>query len=82
MLMRIIKAVIKALAEHFAEQRLEREYREALVENERFDQRQRKAEAARNTTEAVLNEKKADASDIGAVRERLLERAARNDARK
>lgn len=78
MLGKIIKAIIAAVLEHFKELRLERDYQEALLENERFNERQRKAEAAQRTTKAVLNETTASPDDIAAVKRRLHERAQRN----
>lgn len=78
MLRVILKAVFSAVLDYLKEQRLERDYRKALVENALFDERQRKAEAAKATTKAVLNEKPVEVDAIDDVRKRLLERAERN----
>jgi hypothetical protein len=79
MLLRIIlRALIDAIIQALKDWRIERDYQEALIENEKFNERQRKAEAAKATTKAVLNVRKASPDDLTAVRQRLRERAERN----
>lgn len=64
------KALFAALAEYFREQRLERDYREALLENERFNQelaRQASKEATRKRmqdAEAMLGDDPASIRDF------------------
>lgn len=69
----LFKALFAAIAEYFREQRIERDYQEALIENARRDAEARIAAGANATRERMRDAAQAG-TDLDALRERMRNR--------
>lgn len=74
MLRAFFRALFDAIREYFQEQRLERDYREALVENAKRDAEKKQRESEAATKERMKDVEAALGDDPAAIREWLRSR--------
>lgn len=76
MLRAFFKALFAAIAEYLREQRIERDYQEALIENARRDEEAKQRAGANATRERMRNAETAMGDDPAVLREWLRARDA------
>lgn len=76
MLRAFFKALFAAIAEYLREQRIERDYQEALIENARRDEEAKQRAGANATRERMRNAEAAMGDDPAVLREWLRSRDA------